>query len=117
MLEQGEYDVAGVFCGVCLAELSIGCYLLSLLQLWLFEIRTFRVVGGTFYPSRHQRSSFLLPLLYQVGLGLTPVQSGLLIMPQSLAAMNMKVATPRLLALIGYSPGAHLQYCRFRAFF
>jgi hypothetical protein len=26
---------------------------------------------------------FLLPLLYQVGLGFTPVQSGLLIMPQA----------------------------------
>jgi len=45
---------------------------------------------------------FLLPLLYQVGLGFSPVQSGLLIMPQAIAAMSMKVVMPRLLSAIGY---------------
>jgi MFS family permease len=45
---------------------------------------------------------FLLPLLYQVGLGFSPVQSGLLIMPQAMAAMSMKIIMPRLLATIGY---------------
>ena len=45
---------------------------------------------------------FLLPLLYQVGLGFTPVQSGLLIMPQALAAMSMKAIMPRLLSAVGY---------------
>ena len=45
---------------------------------------------------------FLLPLLYQVGLGYTPVQSGLLIMPQAIAAMSMKVLMPRLLIRLGY---------------
>ncbi len=34
-------------------------------------------------------------LLYQVGLGFTPIQSGLLIMPQAIAAMSMKVVMPR----------------------
>ena len=37
---------------------------------------------------------FLLPLLYQTGLGFSPVQSGLLIMPQALAAMSMKFMLP-----------------------
>ena len=45
---------------------------------------------------------FLLPLLYQVGLGYSPVQSGLLIMPQSLAAMSLKMTMPRILARFGY---------------
>jgi predicted MFS family arabinose efflux permease len=45
---------------------------------------------------------FLLPLLYQVGLGFSPVQSGLLIMPQALAAMSMKVVMPRILSVLGY---------------
>jgi hypothetical protein len=40
---------------------------------------------------------FLLPLLYQVGLGYTPVQSGLLIMPQPLAAMSLKMTMPKIL--------------------
>jgi MFS family permease len=45
---------------------------------------------------------FLLPLLYQVGLGFTPVQSGLLIMPQAIAAMSTKFLMPRILDRIGY---------------
>jgi MFS family permease len=45
---------------------------------------------------------FLLPLLYQVGFGFTPIQSGLLIMPQALAALCMKVVMLRLLARFGY---------------
>ena len=45
---------------------------------------------------------FLLPLLYQVGLGFTPVQSGLLMMPQAIAAMSLKITMPRILARFGY---------------
>ena len=45
---------------------------------------------------------FLFPLLYQVGLGFTPIQSGLLMMPQAIAAMSLKVTMPRILARFGY---------------
>jgi hypothetical protein len=45
---------------------------------------------------------FLLPLLYQVGLGYTPVQSGLLIMPQFLAAISLKFTIPAVLTRLGY---------------
>jgi hypothetical protein len=45
---------------------------------------------------------FLLPLLYQTGLGYTPIQSGLLIMPQAIAAMGMKAILRKLLEAIGY---------------
>jgi MFS family permease len=45
---------------------------------------------------------FLLPLLYQVGLGFSPVQSGLLIMPQALSAMSTKFLMPRILTRFGY---------------
>jgi len=45
---------------------------------------------------------FLLPLLYQVGLGYSPVQSGLLIVPQSLAAMSLRIAMPQILRRLGY---------------
>ena len=45
---------------------------------------------------------FLLPLLYQTGLGFTPIQSGLLIMPQALGAMSIKAVIRRLLAMFGY---------------
>ena len=75
-----------------------------LLQLSLFKIRTFRAaVSGSFFTRLGIGGvPFLLPLLYQVGLGFSPVQSGLLIMPQALAAMSMKVVMPRLLSAIGY---------------
>jgi EmrB/QacA subfamily drug resistance transporter len=75
-----------------------------LLQLNLLGIRTFRaaVSGGFFTRLGIGGVPFLLPLLYQVGLGFTPIQSGLLIMPQAIAAMSMKVVMPRLLSLIGY---------------
>ena len=75
-----------------------------LLQLSLFRIRTFRaaVGGGLFTRLGIGGVPFLLPLLYQVGLGFTPIQSGLLIMPQALAAMSMKVVILRLLRSVGY---------------
>jgi MFS family permease len=45
---------------------------------------------------------FLLPLLLQVGLGYNPVQSGLLILPQSVASMSLRMTMPRLLRRFGY---------------
>jgi MFS family permease len=44
----------------------------------------------------------LLPLLYQVGLGYTAIQSGLMLMPQALAAMSLKLTLPRILKKFGY---------------
>src|SRR5262249_15438809 len=51
-----------------------------LLRLSLFRIRTFRVsvIGGFITRLGVGGMPFLLPLLYQVGLGYTPVQSGFL---------------------------------------
>jgi len=75
-----------------------------LLQLALFRLRTFRaaVSGGFFTRLGMGGVPFLLPLLYQVGLGFTPVQSGLLIMPQAMAALATKFLLPRILGLLGY---------------
>ena len=75
-----------------------------LLKLSLFRIRTFRaaVSGGFFARLGIGGVPFLLPLLYQVGLGFTPIQSGLLVMPQAIAAMTMKTVMPRLLSRLGY---------------
>jgi MFS family permease len=75
-----------------------------LLQLSLFRVRTFTAaVGGSFFTRLGIGGvPFLLPLLYQVGLGLTPIQSGLLIMPQAAAAMSTKFLIPKILERIGY---------------
>jgi EmrB/QacA subfamily drug resistance transporter len=75
-----------------------------LLDMTLFKIRTFAAaVGGSFFTRLGIGGvPFLLPLLYQVGLGFTPVQSGLLIMPQAFAAMSTKVLLPKILSHVGY---------------
>jgi len=75
-----------------------------MLRLTLFSIRTFRSsVNGNFLTRLGIGGiPFLFPLLYQVGLGLTPVQSGMLLMPQAIAAMSLKMIMPRILAEFGY---------------
>ena len=75
-----------------------------LLRLDLFRIRTFRaaVSGGFFTRLGIGGVPFLLPLLYQVGLGLSPVQSGLLIMPQAVASMCTKPFLSTVLRRAGY---------------
>jgi EmrB/QacA subfamily drug resistance transporter len=75
-----------------------------LLRLDLFRIRTFRsaVIGSFITRLGAGGVPFLLPVLYQVGLGYTPIQSGLLLMPQSLAAIALKMTVPRILTKFGY---------------
>jgi len=75
-----------------------------LLKLALFRIRTFRaaVSGGFFTRISISGIPFLLPLLFQVGLDYTPIQSGLLMMPQAFAALSLKMIMPRILARFGY---------------
>ena len=75
-----------------------------LLRMMLFRFRTFRAaVTGSFVTRLGIGGiPFLFPLLYQVGLGFTPIQSGLLMMPQAIAAMSLKMTMPRILARFGY---------------
>jgi hypothetical protein len=75
-----------------------------MLNLILFRIRTFRVaVSGSFLTRLGVGGiPFLFPLLCQVGLGFTPIQSGLLMMPQAIAAMSLKPTMPGILARFGY---------------
>src|SRR5277367_1074421 len=75
-----------------------------LLRLALFRIRTFRAAAIGSFGTRLGIGGipFLFPLLYQVGLGFTPIQSGLLMIPQAIASMSLKPAMPRILARFGY---------------
>ncbi len=109
----GEHrlDLAAIFGLLALACVLLGAYgyrsratAYPLLRLDLFTVRTFRAaVSGSFFTRIAIGGvPFLLPLLYQVGLGYTPIQSGLLMMPQALAAMGLKLFTPRILARFGY---------------
>jgi EmrB/QacA subfamily drug resistance transporter len=75
-----------------------------LLRLNLVRIRSFRVAvtGNLFTRLGIGGIPFLLPLLYQVGLGYSPIQSGLLILPQAFAAMSLKLTMPPILKAFGY---------------
>jgi MFS family permease len=75
-----------------------------LLRLGLLRIRSFRVAvtGNLCTRLGIGGLPFLLPLLYQVGLGYTAIQSGLLIMPQALAAMSLKLTLPQILRRFGF---------------
>jgi EmrB/QacA subfamily drug resistance transporter len=75
-----------------------------LLRLSLFKLRTFRVsvVGGFITRLGIGAMPFLLPLLYQLGLGLPAWESGLLTMPSAAAAMGMKFLSTKLLGRYGF---------------
>jgi EmrB/QacA subfamily drug resistance transporter len=75
-----------------------------LLRLGLFRVRTFRVsvAGGFVTRLGIGGLPFLLPLLYQLGMGLPAWQSGLLMMPAAAAAMGMKLVAPRVLGRGGF---------------
>ncbi|HEU4582191.1 MAG TPA: DHA2 family efflux MFS transporter permease subunit [Polyangiaceae bacterium] len=109
----GEHTLgtASILALLALSALLLTSYFLharasshALLQLGLFRIRTFRsAVAGSFLTRLGAGGlPFLLPLLYQVGLGYSPVQSGLLLMPQSVAALGMKMTMPVILNRLGY---------------
>lgn len=75
-----------------------------LLDLGLFKVRTFRaaVSGGFFTRLGLGGIPFLFPLLYQIGLGFSPVQSGLLVLPQAIASIGIKSFVPSILTRLGY---------------
>jgi EmrB/QacA subfamily drug resistance transporter len=75
-----------------------------LLRLELFRVRTFRVsvVGGFVTRLGVGGLPFLLPLLYQLGLGMPAWKSGLLMMPTAAAAMGMKFISASILKRYGY---------------
>ncbi|GFE81592.1 MFS transporter [Steroidobacter agaridevorans] len=75
-----------------------------LLNLRLFQVRTFRVsvLGGLITRLGIGGLPFLLPLFYQLGMGMPAWQSGLMMMPSAIAAMTVKALSPHLLRRYGY---------------
>ena len=109
----GEHDISALQGGaLLLLSLSLlAAYVwharhivYPLLRLSLFRIRTFRVSVGGGLVTRLGIGGmpFLLPLLYQLGLGLPAWESGLLTMPTAAAAMGMKFLSSRLLRRYGF---------------
>jgi EmrB/QacA subfamily drug resistance transporter len=76
----------------------------ALLDLALFRFATFRagVVGGSLFRIGIGASPFLLPLMLQLGFGLSPVQSGLITFVSAMGAIFMKTIAARTLNLLGF---------------
>jgi len=109
----GEHTLSGreIWGLLAISSALLGAYGLHtahsrhpLLRLGLLRIRSFRVsvTGNLCTRLGIGGLPFLLPLLYQVGLGFTAIQSGLMIMPQALAAMSLKLTLPHILKRFGY---------------
>ncbi|MEP7030835.1 MAG: MFS transporter, partial [Pseudolabrys sp.] len=74
------------------------------LDLTLFRLPTFfaSVTGGFIFRLGLGALPFLLPLMLQVGFGMTPFQSGMITFATALGAMGMKWATATILRRFGF---------------
>lgn len=99
-----------------LAMLALGLALLAayvhharthprpLIDLSLFRLPTFRagVLGGAMFRFGIGATPFLLPLMLQLGFGMTPLESGLLTFASAAGAMFMKVIAANVLKRFGF---------------
>jgi EmrB/QacA subfamily drug resistance transporter len=76
----------------------------ALLDLDLFRLATYRagVVGGSLFRIGVGATPFLLPLMFQLGFGLSPVQSGLLTFVSAMGAIFMKTLAARILKALSF---------------
>jgi EmrB/QacA subfamily drug resistance transporter len=99
--------------GALLIAGVIGCWLYvlharvtpaPLLDLKLLKVDTFyaSVVGGFLFRIGVGATPFLLPLLLQLGFGLTPFQSGMLTFATALGAIAMKTTAAPILRRFGF---------------
>ena len=74
------------------------------IELRLFRLHTFRdgVLVGSLFRIGIQSTPFLLPLLFQLGFGLDPLQSGLLTCATAVGAMFVKTIAIRILRQWGF---------------
>ncbi|ABF89056.1 drug resistance transporter, EmrB/QacA family [Myxococcus xanthus DK 1622] len=93
------------------AFLSLGAYVWHalrverpVLNLRLLRIDTFRasMIGGTLTRMGLGASPFLLPLLFQVGLGWTPVEAGLVTIGGGVGALACKSVAPYIIRRFGF---------------
>lgn len=75
-----------------------------LLDLKLFANPVFRtaIVGGSLFRVGVGAAPFLLPLLFQLGFGLSPFQSGMITFATAAGALSMKFVAPRILRTAGF---------------
>lgn len=77
-----------------------------ILDLKLLRVATYRisVMGGSLYRIGMGAIPFLLPLMLQLGFGLTPFQSGLITCASAAGAILMKFTAGRVIRALGFRP-------------
>ena len=60
------------------------------------------MIGGTMFRIGNGAMPFLLPLMFQLGFGMTPFQSGMLTFASAIGAIAMKFLAPFTLRLGGF---------------
>jgi EmrB/QacA subfamily drug resistance transporter len=75
-----------------------------LVSLELFKTRTYSIgiMGNLFARIGSTCTSFLLPLFFQLSLGLSPFESGMALLPLAIAAIIAKQLVPHLVHKMGY---------------
>ncbi|HBX5683854.1 MFS transporter [Klebsiella pneumoniae] len=99
---------------LALAALGFGCLLYSIrhfrraaapmVRLDALQVPTFRVTmyGGSLFRASISAVPFLLPLLFQVGFGMDPFHSGLLLLAVFVGNLTIKPATTPLIRWLGF---------------
>ncbi|EMS8652520.1 MFS transporter [Klebsiella pneumoniae] len=99
---------------LALAALGFGCLLYSIrhfrraaapmVRLDALQVPTFRVTmyGGSLFRASISAAPFLLPLLFQVGFGMDPFHSGLLVLAVFVGNLTIKPATTPLIRWLGF---------------
>ncbi|HBX5242166.1 TPA: MFS transporter [Klebsiella pneumoniae] len=99
---------------LALAALGFGCLLYSIrhfrraaapmVRLDALQVPTFRVTmyGGSLFRASISAVPFLLPLLFQVGFGMDPFHSGLLVLAVFVGHLTIKPATTPLIRWLGF---------------
>jgi EmrB/QacA subfamily drug resistance transporter len=102
--------------GIVLAALAIAAVFMALfthharraqqpaIDFSLLRIPTFRasILGGNCFRLAIGGTPFLLPMMFQLGFGLSPLQSGSLTFVAAVGAMGMKAIAPPLLRRFGF---------------
>jgi EmrB/QacA subfamily drug resistance transporter len=95
--------IVGVVCGILYLRHARHAKN-PLLALELFRNQAFRasVLGGGLFRIGIGAVPFLLPLMFQIGFGLTPFQSGMITFVSALGAIGMKFVTAWLFRVAGF---------------
>lgn len=110
-LGRGLDSAAVIIAGFTVSAAALGLYVRHArkaenpaLDLGLLRIATFRIalVGGSVFRIAIGTIPFLLPLMFQLGFGMTPLESGALTFATAIGAMSLKTVAPWVLRRYGF---------------